>query len=448
MMRSSFHRRFLVCYLAAVGIWAISSSFLSQIEAIQKSYRSKTEAGHFSSLVDTSIENRHADKQQDGTKGHISADASSMPSACIGKEKLVDILDAAGHIAPHTLCGQLSTWKETTDLYGKNPVVVGLETCERYRAMLSAEANNGQAIKPKVRVTGLYNSGTTAFSLSLEENLEHLPLAPGGGTKYHTVPWGKHVPAKYRWVNSYIKEDANITPYVLPVILVRDPYRWMASMVSSSVLQFVPFCLSSCPQASLHCLQCIKPYDANWTRPLPHCPNLVPIDDDRGHEIPSYQVTVTTKQTYYNPNLTDVYDSLGDMWSVWNLGYLNADFPRIFVRFEDVLLHGEKIMAQVSECAGLPMTKPFVYQLNRAKHHGENFVTAIIKYMREDGRYDGMTRADLDYASNALSSDLMSSFHYRYAPASYHPPPLDYSKVEDAPTGLSTPLHINVHGQG
>ena len=50
--------------------------------------------------------------------------------------------------------------------------------------------------------------------------------------KRHEVPWGKHVDVKYRMSNTFPRGNREAKVNVLPVVLVRDPYQWMISMVS------------------------------------------------------------------------------------------------------------------------------------------------------------------------------------------------------------------------
>jgi hypothetical protein len=148
-------------------------------------------------------------------------------SACQGKEGLINILRRAGRITiSQDLCQELPTDSEVSELYGDGPVVYGLDTCEQYRALLSANANNGTAVEPLVRVAGMFNTGTNAFQHSLNINIKRLRSKDD-----YAVPWGKHVEAKHKWVNTQFPSKTESKKHVLPVVLVRDPFRWMQSMV-------------------------------------------------------------------------------------------------------------------------------------------------------------------------------------------------------------------------
>jgi hypothetical protein len=137
------------------------------------------------------------------------------------------------------MCQQLPQWKQVVQLYGDRPVILGLETCVRYRETLEHERqspNNATLMRRSTpaapRVTGLYNSGTNALMVALADNFVNLDAdivttTPDGVGSWE-VPWGKHVPptkGRSRF-SSPTELDA-----VLPIVIVRDPFRWMASMV-------------------------------------------------------------------------------------------------------------------------------------------------------------------------------------------------------------------------
>lgn len=118
----------------------------------------------------------------------------------------------------HDICGQLPQWKQVAHLYGDKPVVIGMETCALYRASV----DNGTV--PIAGVAGLYNSGTNALSAALADcNLPQFISNDDAGSSWE-VPWGKHSPAKAR-------DEGTKLEQILPIVVVRDPFRWMASMV-------------------------------------------------------------------------------------------------------------------------------------------------------------------------------------------------------------------------
>jgi hypothetical protein len=119
----------------------------------------------------------------------------------------------------------------------------------------------------------------------------------------------------------------------LPLVAVRDPWMWLQSM-------------------------CRHHYTAFWPHTNVHCPNLVATD-------PEIKNLPRLKKLYYKSNIlgegervdeplipvtvkydTDVYEhvSLAHFWSEWYRLYLEADFPRIMVRFEDMLFHAKEVI--------------------------------------------------------------------------------------------------------
>jgi len=123
-------------------------------------------------------------------------------------------------------------------------------------------------------------------------------------------------------------------------------------------------------------LQCKASYKARWIGGLEgHCPNLVPTAEERQYN--RYQ-GFDTFQVDVDRDYEEWYLSLADMWSEWNTAFLDAEFPRLIVRFEDTLFHAEKVMQLVTECvSGKPMEHPYKYHLAAAKSHGNSadFVT-------------------------------------------------------------------------
>jgi hypothetical protein len=217
---------------------------------------------------------------------------------------------------------------------------------------------------------------------------------------------------------------------------------------NSSLTEFM--CVLTHSYLSFFSLQCKANYDAEWMRaPHRHCPNLVPIDKDWETRLRSrasgttmfdtYAVDVKIHQT--GLQYTDHYASLADMWTEWHRQYLNADFPRLLIRFEDFLFHREHVMAKIHECAGIHSSNdnngsgrrpgdgeddsnsiklpPVVkYRLSEGKSHGRSsdLLTALTKYGASKGRYAGMATDDLQYAAKALDPQLLQLFHYPPVP--------------------------------
>jgi hypothetical protein len=307
---------------------------------------------------------------------------------CTDKELLLQILADALKNASATEdqtygnCSALPAWQEVTKLYGSKPMILGLEHCAAFR-------NNATLQDPLggLRVAGFYNSGTNALEQTLLRNLNNADT-DGRQELPTVVPWSKHRPL---WTakESYFLEHR----HVLPVVVVRDPYRWMQSM-------------------------CKTRYDLFWQRNLrlngiEHCPNLVPSSQDEQN---FNQNRSTFAVWLRNPIQNSTHDSLAALWSRWNGAYLNTSIPRLIVRMEDLIFHGPEMVQKLSECVGVDRADPYVFLTEAAKSHGRSadLATAMIKYGRRDGRYAGMTTLDLAYARHALSGDLMQALRYEY----------------------------------
>ena len=168
-------------------------------------------------------------------------------SECQGKEPLLEILHTSIQRIRVTreICERLPHPADIEALYGSKPVVHGMETCADYRSMIHQAQLQHNA--PMVRVAGLYHTGTNALIQSLHRNLQQNLSVWNASIQTHyqdhlwelfNVPWSKHMPVQFRW-NVTAPSDAGINKtLILPVVLVRDPYWWMMSMVCS--LSLVP----------------------------------------------------------------------------------------------------------------------------------------------------------------------------------------------------------------
>jgi hypothetical protein len=111
------------------------------------------------------------------------------------------------------------------------------------------------------------------------------------------------------------------------------------------------------------------------------------------------------------------FDSLARLWSTWYQEYYKADFPRLFIRYEDTLLHAEQVTRAVLECAGQETANDrFVYHLAPAKKHGKpvDLVAAILKATHVEDRRGNLTNDDVQVAREHLDPELMKALHYAY----------------------------------
>ena len=219
---------------------------------------------------------------------------------------------------------------------------------------------------------------------------------------------------------------------MMPVVAVRDPYSWMQSM-------------------------CRLRYAAHWFHPPGHCPNLIPNDIDYQflEYAPHYRKTMP-EYHHRDPWLIDnventanftrdsqvvplyvkyklantTHKSLAHMWVDWYDEYLQADYPRVFVRMEDLVFHARNVTETICQCVGGEAIRredggeQFQYITDSAKHgkiHGNDKTTlldAMIRYGSANNnklnRTKDMTKEDKAYAQSVFRKDLMEMFGYSY----------------------------------
>ena len=261
-------------------------------------------------------------------------------------------------------------------LYGPldQPVLFGLDTCQAYRQLVPKEHRY-------TAPAGLFNTGTNALEFHLSHN-------SGGPTKWQ-APWGKHrVPARRLHRAAANMEQVNQTE-ALPIVILRDPYFWMQSM-------------------------CKQPYAAHWRKGPHRCPNLVPTPQDYQRWKNIQNETTFRVKVIFDRDDVVWWDSLIDLWVDYYRQYYEADYPRIMIRFEDLLWHAPKVLRAISECLGTTLDKPFAYQTKAAKSHGSgtDFWKALLKTGNVEKRLHGLTVEDLEYSLQHMDTTLLEVFRY------------------------------------
>ncbi len=363
------------------------------------------------------------------------------------------------------LTEKLPKWEEVVNSYGDKPKIIGLDTCSTFQQNIPAH-------EAYIGATGMWNSGTNYFSMLMLEYCA-LPEAKAGTEKVkvrpddknkagilYQVPWGKHNPPTWRFnhvtkttgpKSNFVPNDGGegvIQENVLPIVIIKDPYHWMGSM-------------------------CRHSYGLTWAKSHRHCPNLIPNEIDawygregwkmdrkkrmnrlsdearrkrrkesqkkyrrklqeEGRRIgkeprDNVPVRVSARYQEFKGRPKSVrYDSLVDLWNQWYTNYLNitSDFPRLMIRYEDILLYPTEVITAACQCGGGTVintndadnrishfeqsAKPFHFK------NGTGLVKAMARYLKEDNRTDTMTEDDLNYAKEAFSSELMDLFHYKH----------------------------------
>lgn len=94
---------------------------------------------------------------------------------------------------------------------------------------------------------------------------------------------------------------------------------------------------------------CESPYNLQWARVEGRCPNLV--NETLGLAANDERAGIGAS-VRYPPRFGRKWRSMAHMWSTWYSEYHAANFPRLMVRFEDILLHPKEVVEQVRECVG------------------------------------------------------------------------------------------------
>ena len=292
----------------------------------------------------------------------------------------------------------LPTWTQIQQLFGDHPRILGLERCEEFR----------NSTDPTIRffgIAGTFNTGTNLLSELMIQNCQITERMQVYGHESKgmrwQVPWGKHYPASRR--GTHVTETDAIVPVSnsLPLVTIRDPYQWMQSM-------------------------CRHAYAAEWYRVKEHCPNIIPTEDDKELFSELRNESMVPITIYYANNFEVHHASFPHWYNEWYHLYLNATYPRIIVRFEDLLFYGQQVTETLCTCGGgVPREDRkfphFVHisdsaKLGTAAHgkHKTDLVGAMIKYGNDKHRLDSMTGDDIRAAIQYLDPNLMNLFGYSH----------------------------------
>jgi hypothetical protein len=198
---------------------------------------------------------------------------------------------------------------------------------------------------------------------------------------------------------------------VLPIVLIRNPYSWMQSM-------------------------CRNPYTARWKgmHDTKTCPKLRIGTTADGYN--SVDVNFGSGPTHHK--------SLGHLWNDWYGEYMygnstttnvsggtitNAPFPRLIVRFEDIIFFPFEVTKQICACAGGILghrnddkdvaNGTFHYVVRSAKAgmgHGpasqrNGLIDSWVRYGSDDPKA-AYSSFDVQVAKEVLDPWIMDTFEY------------------------------------
>ena len=278
---------------------------------------------------------------------------------------------------------QLPTWTQVTKLYGDHPIIYGLERCESFTS----------SIDPSVSffgIAGTFNSGTNLLAEILIQNCQITKRMEKFGTEQKgmrwQVPWGKHTPVEFRDAHVTTTDKDVPLENSFPMIAIRDPYRWLMSM-------------------------CRHKYTVNWFHNKTACPNLYSEQLGKINPVKVRYAAMRDSKPHLPAIYNDFYNS-----------YLTAEFPRVLVRFEDLLFFGKNVTQTLCKCGGGdPRRSHFRHVSESAKlgtaAHGADktsLLQAIIRYGKGDDRTVGMTQKDLQLAKELFDPKLLEMFRYTH----------------------------------
>ena len=310
---------------------------------------------------------------------------------------------------------KLPTWAQITFQYGTEARLVGYQEghCRAFQA-------DGLLGEKFMAPSGSFNSGTNLLADALVKNC----VLPEREAKYKNmkenknklqgvrwqVPWGKHNPPQDQHFRANFHAPggySNMDPVqTLPIVMIRDPFRWMQSMCHNSYTGrwarlFRPehrhyHCPNLWPTQAewdqlkaRHYLPILKegmsfpkeipgihPAEAhfdNKVKPKPKLGamvNLVSADQspsDVDYIIPPTTNPLTPEQLklhhfpvhvmYGNKqlNFTRFHASLIHLWNDWYGEYYHlapSELPRLITRMEDLLFFPDQVVPKMCECAG------------------------------------------------------------------------------------------------
>lgn len=337
-----------------------------------------------------------------------------------GKERLWKILQTrnvtevdAAYWATVPTWGEIlsNLYPKSHDITEAGPIIHGLETCQAFQA---ATASN--PTQRRIAPAGIFNTGTNYLSVLLEYNCQNPHRVAkfnnnpkrGHGNEWEVL-WGKHTPAHHR--GKYYKNTKHNYDVheVLPVVLIRNPFGWMKSM-------------------------CRNSYSASWAGKgdVSSCPQLKKNGDWNEVDVK------------FGPGSTH-HKSLAHMWNDWYGEYfynnytmnstmedrinLTAPFPRLMIRFEDIIFFPYEVTQQICNCAGGVLghrpddtdvaNSTFHYVVRSAKTGGghgpasqrNGLIDSWVRYGKSDPRneYDDESAG---IAEEALDKLIVKAFGY------------------------------------
>eukprot|EP00551_Chaetoceros_affinis_P009890 CAMPEP_0203662558 /NCGR_PEP_ID=MMETSP0090-20130426/482_1 /ASSEMBLY_ACC=CAM_ASM_001088 /TAXON_ID=426623 /ORGANISM="Chaetoceros affinis, Strain CCMP159" /LENGTH=426 /DNA_ID=CAMNT_0050525363 /DNA_START=147 /DNA_END=1427 /DNA_ORIENTATION=- len=387
--------------------------------------------------------------------------SQQAPTSIEKADIILQLLLKSGVKITPDLLGKLPSVEDFTKLYGSEPKIIGLDTCKAFQ-------NNIKKTDAAIGPVGVYNSGTTLLHSLLKKHCviqERVDAFDDGSFSdrpgyiittmdqgaldgmrtgiFNDVPWGKHGPMSWREDKQYRPNTFHINEAypemdynnVFPIVIVKDPYHWMESMLRhpyNAVWYHSPY-------SELNLNEEYDIYDAIYDLNGPNQKKVrrrwssssssssrggmkFAVNRQKEKRMKAVRLNIRFDEDGSGRLQRFVeYDDFVDLWNTFYNDYWNATFPRLIVRYEDLLLHANEIIPQICRCVdgklvnttenGVTLSQESVKDVGR---HGKtsNLVQSLMRYGNETLRTRHFSKGDLVYADEYLRQDLMEIFGY------------------------------------
>eukprot|EP00527_Entomoneis_sp_CCMP2396_P006397 CAMPEP_0198153228 /NCGR_PEP_ID=MMETSP1443-20131203/63246_1 /TAXON_ID=186043 /ORGANISM="Entomoneis sp., Strain CCMP2396" /LENGTH=428 /DNA_ID=CAMNT_0043819485 /DNA_START=124 /DNA_END=1407 /DNA_ORIENTATION=+ len=237
-----------------------------------------------------------------------------IPEDCKGKERVILVYLLFGQKIPNNFCTSLPTWDAIEAMIGPGPVFV--KNCGNISDATPQKVYHHRPTTT-IKLSALPSTGIGLLKRVVTSNFEYVPIDHTGN------PMGESLSRRdVMW--NILPNDRNY----FRIILVKDPYFWIQSLCLDNP-EMLKFDGSPCPSKSNGAVVPLTVHS---------------VGDDGGED-------------------EDFYPSAFEYWSKWIAGFtiddepdgdIESENPYMVIRYEDLLFHPDKVVAELSKCSGLP----------------------------------------------------------------------------------------------
>ncbi len=319
--------------------------------------------------------------------------------------------------------------------------------------------------KQKYYFHGSGDSGTTSTSNHKDKDEDRILQSKRSGI-FDDVPWGKHSPVQWReetkttttttittattFTTTYKPDSLMINQVyprlknknVFPVVMIKDPYTWTGSMCRN---QYSTHWLPS----PYSCVNMNEEYDrynsttysyrnrsaktinSRFRKNKTRRSSLSSSTSSLSSSVNGMKFVKPKRQKIRNQNGVKVdyengrymrYSNLMDMWNTYYKHYLNANFPHLIVRYEDILLYPNEIVTQICDCVG-----GTIHNNERGIHLDQhsakdenifgksgNLMESLQRYGNVKLRTEHLSEGDMISTEEYIDKNIMNLFQYSF----------------------------------